>query len=248
MKSLTLFASVMLLVGMSAHAATLYKVTVGAQIFQPDLNAQFGEASDNMIATPESKETVQAIYFLIEHPIPFIPNYKFSTLSSETTNQTTLTKTFGLSGQTFSVETDMLATAEYQLLDNIFYYEMLDSSLFSFDLGANVRYRTADFKVLDLQNRVNSKSDVNDLIVLAYAKFGVGVPLMGVSAYTELNYEDADNMQWQMAFAYKFASVGLASTSVLLGYQRIEQNWQDIDGLYAENEWSSAFAGIEFSF
>jgi outer membrane protein len=110
----------------------------GGQIWQSEASSIFGE--ENTLIDFNLKKAQQKNYFVaVVHPLPLLPNARISSTSLDTTGKTTLTQEFSLGGETFSTGDDINTSFNVSYVDYTLYYQLLDYSKFSFDLGLTAR-------------------------------------------------------------------------------------------------------------
>jgi len=100
----------------SALADTVFGVYAGGQFWNADTEGEYALGS-NLIEPNFENENQSSYYIALEHPVPFIPNIKVRENSLEVT---------GTSGKN-----------DFSHRDYIFYYEIFDNDLVSFDIGVN---------------------------------------------------------------------------------------------------------------
>ena len=154
-------------------------------------------------------------YIAFEHFIPAIPNVKI--------------KYADLNSDTDTTEINSSAT------NAILYYQLLDNSLFEFDLGFAYSELETDYNNLDTE------------LAQAYAAAKLHIPGAGMHAFTEViagSVTDDDASDAQIGLSYNFNPNSLLlNVSVRAGYR-----YQDatIDNFKQESK--GPFAGLEVHF
>ncbi|SDI67609.1 outer membrane protein [Ferrimonas sediminum] len=164
-------------------------------------------------------------YVAFEHFIPLVPNVMIRHNQQEADGSGSL-------------------SADLTNTDFIAYYELLDNGAVELDLGAN--YRIYSGKLND--GGFNS-DDLDDGILLVYAKGQVNLVGTGLFIYTDLSvgsYDDKDISDYQLGLGWELDMLPL-NLAVKGGYR---QHSFDVSrwGTNADLEFSGVFAGVELSF
>jgi len=229
-----------------AEADTL-SLKLSVQQWQTDATGFFGEARDATITPNFSEQSQHKFQFSVEHPFPLVPNVFVAYSQNEFGGGAQLEQTYRLGGQVYSVASVLNSSLEYGKTDLALYYELLDNSLFEFDLGMQVRYLSASYRVTESLNDLSSSVSANDWQPMAYVKLQSGLPLVGIRSYIQLAKGD-DNYEYEAAVGYQFADSIIADLSVFLGYKDSKLKLDSVDGIYAQNEWQAVFVGLELAF
>jgi outer membrane protein len=229
-------------------AATIFEVRAGAVLGQLEPTGAFGEASDAQVPVAASSERVSKFYVAIEHPLPLLPNFKLARSSVNWQGDHQLTQTYRLNEQLYSVASQLQTEVDESLIDSVIYYEVLDNSLVSLDVGLNVRYQDVSFAVADQGSDDHSNRSLQQVLPMAYLNVAVGVPLMGVGAYIETHYAEHNNYDLELAATYQLFASPLIDIDLLGGIKRSEVNWTGEDAIVAGYKTDGLFLGLEASF
>jgi outer membrane protein len=231
-----------------SFAATIFEVRAGAVVGQLDPTGAFGEASDAQVPVAAGNESVSKFYVAIEHPIPLVPNFKLAHSSIGWHGEHLLTQTYRLNEQLYSVASQLQTDVDQALIDSVIYYEVLDNSLVSLDIGLNVRYQDVSFAVADQASDDHSNRSLQQVLPMAYLNVAVGVPLMGIGAYIETHYSAHNNYDLELAATYQLFESPLIDIDLLGGIKRSEVNWTGEDAIVADYKTDGLFLGLEASF
>jgi outer membrane protein len=86
---------------------------------------------------------------------------------------------------------------------------------------------------------------------MAYAKVQLGLPLTGLGLHAEgsfLAIGDHTVSDYQAAITYSFIESLALDMKIQAGYRVMNVEFDDVDDIYADLEFSGAFVGIEFDF
>ena len=122
--------------------ADLLGVTFSGDVAQLEVS---GRAGDNLASQSLqfSDDRWQSWSIAFEHPLPLVPNVLLRRQNGNWTGQTQLRGDLQLDGQIFTSQSTITNALDLQTTDLSFYYEVLDNSLLSLDLGVSVmRFET----------------------------------------------------------------------------------------------------------
>lgn len=197
----------------SASADTL----MGAEI---ELNAWSQDASyKGSEAGSEVNWTFEAAF---EHPIPLVPNIRYSRSSAD--------------GEQL----------EYSKQDVSLYYEILDNRLISVDVGAGLS--KLEDGVLDVMGGL----DFEGAFPHAYGAAEVGLPGTAISAFVRGNgimYNDIEVMDLNVGLKNTL-QLGLVDVDLQLGYRIQSFDLEDFNSLPVtlDTEVKGAYVGVNFDF
>ena len=181
-------------------------------------------------------------YFILEHPIPVIPNIKYvnTKLTSSGTGKADVDFTFN--GTIYSTTADLTTVLELNQADAILYYEVLDNVV-SLDLGLNIK-------------TISGKASVDDGSTLQSTDFSAPIPMLYVAAEIALPAGFAIGADISTISA---AGNSITDTTVKLTYTsdyylgveagiRTQSYTIDVDDVKASMKFDGVFAGIFFKF
>lgn len=224
----TVLASALLtaMVAGSAQADTLLGFKVGGDYWQADTS---GSLDVNGYLNPNYDSSAQgSVWASLEHPIPLIPNVML---------RENRLKQEGAAG-TSKVTTDLSNT------DFILYYEILDNDLVSLDIGGAYKMMHGDITV------ATDKAKVDSGIVMAYANAMVGVPGLGLFAFSDVmaGLNESQVYDYQIGLGWHFETL-VVDTRLRAGYREFNFNVDNFSGLRGANtKFDGFFAGVELDF
>lgn len=212
-----------------ASADTIFGIYAGGGKWTSDYS---GEAGDPAVTTQELglKDSDNTFFYIaIEHPVPVLPNVKYTHQTIQSDQTAILTETFGLGDSTFTASTEVYSDFDLSSDDVTLYYELLDNWV-NIDLGITARqydgYVYAEAESLNERERV----DLDVAIPMIYGKFQFDLPLSGLSLAVETNfisYDDNKLMDYTAKVAYLFDSV--LDLGVEAGYRKLSLKVDDDD-------------------
>ena len=223
-----------------ASADTVFGIYAGGGKWTSDYSGEAGEpaVTTQQLGLKDSDNTF--FYIAIEHPVPVLPNVKYTHQTIQSDQTATLTETFGLDDTIFTASTEVYSDFDLSSNDITLYYELLDNWV-NIDLGITARqydgYLLAEAESLNERERV----ELDVTIPLIYGKFQFDLPLSGLSLAVETNfikYEENKLMDYTAKIAYLFDSV--LDVGVEAGYRKLSlkvdddetQADLDLDGPY----------------
>ena len=244
MKKLLLGALVALLpiTGMSATVLG-FQAGGGSWEHAPSGNITASEGGTGTSADLEndlnlSKKSEGYSYFILEHPIPVIPNFKYVDTKLTSSGSGKANVSFTFNNTTYNTSTDLTTKLELNQTDAILYYEVLDNVV-SLDLGLNG-------KTISGSASVNSDSTTfSETIPMLYvaaeialpAGFAIGADISTISAAGNSITDTTVKLTYTTDF-YLGVQAGLRTQSYTL----------DIDSVKADMKFDGVFAGIYFKF
>ncbi|AOT09846.1 TIGR04219 family outer membrane beta-barrel protein [Pseudoalteromonas luteoviolacea] len=236
----------------AAHADTLLGLYLGAEGWQSEPDGSFAEKG-NLQTFNFEDETFSSFYAALEHPVPLVPNVKLKYTELELVGSTTLTDTFEFGDSNFTVGTTANTVADLNHIDYIFYYELFDNDLISFDFGINAKQFDADVVVTGDVNgtQVTETVDFSGFVPLGYLRAEVGLPLTGLSVFAEgslLAIDDSKIQDYQVGIAWEFIDNLAVDVAVRAGYRSLVLELDDIDDFDSDIDASGPFAGLQVHF
>ena len=244
MKKLLLGALVALLpiTGMSATVLG-FQAGGGSWEHAPSGNITASEGGTGTSADLEndlnlSKKSEGYSYFILEHPIPVIPNFKYVDTKLTSSGSGKANVSFTFNNTPYNTSTDLTTKLELNQTDAILYYEVLDNVV-SLDLGLNG-------KTISGSASVNSDSTTfSETIPMLYvaaeialpAGFAIGADISTISAAGNSITDTTVKLTYTTDF-YLGVEAGLRTQSYTL----------DIDSVKADMKFDGVFAGIYFKF
>jgi outer membrane protein len=194
-----------------------------------------------------SDESHNVIYASIEHPIPFIPNFKLVSSDLSASAESTLTREVVFGGTTYSASEDISTTVDLSNTEYTFYYEILDNWL-NLDLGMTLR--TYDGMVsLETDpdgSNLNEMEDLDFTIPLFYASARADLPFTGFFVDAQMNIisYDGDSIS-DTAFSVGYESeIGFGAR---LGYRTFSLEVED-DTFSSDLKFDGTYLNVFYHF
>ena len=241
MKKLLLGAAVALL-PLTTMAATIlgFQAGAGSWTHDPSGNITTDIGGPNTTADLKnglllSEKSEGYTYFLIEHPVPLIPNLKYANTKLSTSGSGNVVTTFG----TYTAGTPVTTALTLDQTDTILYYEILDNDLVSFDLGLNAKY-------IDGKAVVNGDtSTFSGTVPMLYAAVELGLPagfaLAGEISTLSLDDSEISDITAKVTYTTDFnlgVEAGIRTMNIKV----------DLDNVKSSMDFSGIFAGVYFKF
>lgn len=213
-----------------AYADTVLGIDAGVQQWYYDYSGDITDDFGNLDLEDDlgiGNETSTSAYISIEHPVPFVPNFKL--------------KHSQFSNSGFSSENQISSRINLDHTDLSLYYEVLDNWL-NLDLGLSLIY--FDGGTLLNQDLQNYKVNYSEIIPALYGKAQFEFPITDLSASVTINtigYSDTSYLDSEIAAQYKLG----------LGFDieaGIRRKSIDIENLNLDSTANGVFAGINFHF
>lgn len=239
MKKLLLGAIVALL-PLTASAAMILGFQVGAGSWTHDpsgsirTSADVGVSADLKNDLNLAEESEGYAYFLVEHPVPLIPNFKY--VNTNLKSSGTGAVNFDFNGTTYNSAVN--TTLDLSNTDYILYYEVLDNVV-SFDIGINAK-KIEGQAIVDA-DVVNFSGTIPMLYVAAEivlpAGFALAAEINTLSAGGDAITDTTAKVMYTTDFMLGIEA-GIRSVSIDV----------DIDTVKTNMEFSGIFAGVYFKF
>lgn len=236
-----LISAIIALLPISAMSATILGFQAGAGVWEHDPSGSIKTVLDGNNAGADlkndlglSEEQEGYFYFIVEHPVPIIPNFKYVNTKLTSSGAGVVNFTFDGKPYTAGVNTKIDLNQD----DFILYYEVLDN-IISLDVGLNAK---------KVEGQVVIDADVtpfSETIPMLYAAAEVVLPLGFALAadvsYVETGGDSVSDITAKVTY----------TTSFMLGIEAGVRSLNiDVDGdnIKADVEFSGIFAGVYFKF
>ena len=209
-----------------------------------------GALSLNGTYTSAEKDNTEFyVWALFKHPIPMIPNIRAEYVSLD--DEGSISASSSVGGFTLPSQGGY-ATLKTKQYDVIPYYNLLDNIFWiTVDLGLDIRYITADSKVINnaTNNEVYSGND-SAVIPLVYARGRVQVPGTNFGVEADIKYiTDGDSTVYDVRakLDYTFDISPVIQAGIEVGYRM--QKYDIVDGNDKANlEYKGVYAGVMLRF
>jgi len=254
LKKLSIFAIASLTFS-SYVQADVAGIEVGAYQWTPDYSG-FIAVDDGITTGTElnlendlgfSDEDHNIIWASIEHPVPFLPNFKLVSSDLDAKSANVLTQEIIFAGQTFAVSEDIDTQIDLTNIEYTLYYELLDNWL---NLDGGVTFRQYDGIVTLRTAPTGTNLDVSEVldftIPLIYLKGRVDLPLTGFFVDGEINFIGfGDDSLSDTAFSVGYESdFGLGGKA---GYRTFSMEVDESEFI-SDLEFSGAYVSVFFHF
>ncbi len=250
-KAAVMVAAATLFVAGQSAADTLLGLYVGADGWRSDVTGSFG----NSQPAPEfnfNSQTQSSYYIALEHPIPVLPNIRLAHNQLEADGVTLLNVNFRFAGEDFSVNTTLANRVDLTHTDVVFYYELLDNSTVSLDLGLTARHIKGSAAVTEqAANGLQGEQSVSQWVPMLFASSKIGLPLTGLDVFAQGSYigwSDSRMYDVQAGIGYQIVDSLAVDVRFKLGYRAVNVRLDDLDELYSNLDFEGVFAGIELHF
>lgn len=253
MKKTIIAAGIASLLTASVQADTLLGLYIGGHMWANQAEGSFGEGASNQ-ATFDFKDKNQGSFFVaLEHPIPFIPNFKIASTTLDTAGSATITGDFTFDGNTYSSSSALETTFDASFVDYTFYYELLDNDLLTFDIGLTARDLESQINVTGDISGTPTSSDlsVSGIVPLVYVNTIIGLPFTGFNIFAEANFLSFDDntlYDYQVGVSYEVLDNLAVDLDVTFGYRSLKLELDDIDDLYSDLTFDGVFVGATVHF
>ncbi len=232
-----------------AQADVIYGLNAGVEGWFMETTGGFANQSQ-LTNFNFDDEAQSKLYLALEHPIPFVPNFKVSYNQLDTSGDTTLTNNFEFSGQNYAAGSQLDTSLDVEMVDYILYYEVLDNDLVSIDIGIDAKAIEGTVDVSG--SGVASSSNSFDVVVpTLYSRAVLGLPLTNwwlVAEGSALALDDNSITDVQAALAYTVIDTLAVDMTLHLGYRSLNVELDDVDELYADIDFEGVYLGFDLDF
>lgn len=190
-------------------------------------------------------ETGANVYFVLEHPIPIIPNVKIQHTELDISETNTLQRNITFDGVTYNVNADIKSVSDLTHTDFTLYYEVLDN-WFSLDLGITARVFNEGIKITNQTNGDSASEELDETLPMLYGAVKFDLPLTGLYVGGDINWlaVSGDSLvDSKINLGYE-SSFGLG---IEAGYRRFDLEIKDDDDS-ADITIEGAYAGLFYHF
>ncbi len=252
MKKITTTLSLAALFALSAQA-DIIRMEAGLGIWQADPSGTITSntgISDNVNLASNlayDEENIDYAWFLLKHPAPAVPNMRIE--YTDLAYSGALTTSVDWKGTTYTAS----GTSDLNLeqFDATAYYNILDNTGWAtVDLGLNVKYIDASFKLRDGANNYNEAEKL--AVPMGYARVRFEVPATDLGIESDLkyiSYSDSKFYDFRIKADYTFSMVPAVQPALEIGYRemRLDIDEDDFD-IKGDIEFSGFYAGLMLRF
>jgi len=250
--SLTVIAGLSLC---SVAQADTAGIEVGAYQWTPDYSGsisvddgtQSGTTLDIQNDLGFTDDTNNIFWVSLEHPVPFLPNFKLVSSDLDVSSASVLTRDISFGGETFTTNENVSTRIDMSNIEYTFYYELLDNWI---NLDAGMTFRQYDGLVslnTDPAGSNISEREVLDFTIpLFYLKGRFDIPATGFFVDSEINIisYDGDSLS-DTSFSVGYESdFGLGGKA---GYRTFSME-VDENEFTSDLEFKGAYVSVFFHF
>ncbi len=222
----------------------------GAYQWQQNYEGKVRSGPDNGLNTVDVEkdlglddESNNVYYFVLEHPLPFIPNVLLQHTELDIKQTATLTKSFDFNGVTYTNTENVTTDSDLTHTDLTLYYELLDNWV-SLDVGLTIRTFSGG---IDLQATSGSgQLDVDETLPMLYGRVKFDLPLTGLYVggdFNAISYDDNDLFDYKINIGYE-SPIGLGIEG---GLRTLDLQYEDNDD-YADITIDGAYVQLFYHF
>lgn len=254
MKKLTLMAAALIALSPIVQADTA-GFEIGGYQWTPDYSgnvavndgSQQGTNLDLEDDLGFSDDSHNVIWLSLEHPLPFLPNFKLVSSDFDTSAASILTRDISFGNESFTVNENVATRIDFSNTEYTLYYELLDNWI---NLDAGLTLRQYD-GVITLEtdptgSNVSESEDLDFTIPLFYVKGRVDLPLTGFFVDGQMNivsYDGNSISDTEFSVGYE-TDIGFGAKA---GYRTFSME-VDEDEFISDLDFSGAYISVFFHF
>lgn len=180
------------------------------------------------------------IWAYIDHPLPFLPNFKIQKTNFSDHSSGTMGKNTTFDGESFTQNEAVSSSLTLDQLDFIPYWRILDNWI-NLDVGLN-------FKVIDGNIKANNVDHHFDVLLpMLYTKARFDLPFTGLSIEADMSYiKYSDNKFADIKAGIVYETpIGLG---VNAGYRHQDITLDDIDDTYGDLQIKGVYTSLFYHF
>ncbi|MCG7931547.1 hypothetical protein A3197_14140 [Candidatus Thiodiazotropha endoloripes] len=252
MRKLSCLALLSVLSSAQVQADTLLGFTAGIDLWNIDSSGSISDISESDLQFFDLGTEVKGVVSIaFEHPVPLVPNLKVRTNDLSSDGDMVLSETFRYAGMTFSAGREVDVEFDMQSTDFVFYYELFDNDLVSFDFGLNLKYLDGDIRVEDIGTSQASQDRFKGYVPMLYGAAQVGIPSTPLWVYGDLNIlsvGDHKLQDYQFGLAYSLIDNLAMDLRLKGGYRSFLLELDDLDGVYTNWDFDGFYLGLDVDF
>jgi outer membrane protein len=180
------------------------------------------------------------------HPLPFLPNLKLNYTPLKFDGSGVTDRSFTFNGETFNASTQVDSKAEFNQLDVILFYNLLDTVV-SVDAGLNIKVLDGSVKATERVGGASEDIDFTAPIPMLYGNVGFDVPTTNVKLGLEgsaIGYSGHRLTDFKASVRYTFIGVlGLEA-----GYRALNIKIDDLKDVSADIKVKGPYLGVAARF
>ncbi|HOY21998.1 MAG TPA: TIGR04219 family outer membrane beta-barrel protein [Cellvibrio sp.] len=226
MKKLPLLLACSLLAPI-AQADTVFGIYAGAGTWQSDYDGKAGNPAVTLKELGVQEHMNNYFYVAVEHPIPILPNIRFSQINISSSQTATITQDFAIGDTAYTADEEVSTDFDLSHRDATLYYEILDNWI-NFDLG--VTARQFDGYARSSSANADENLTIDMTLPMIYGKAQFDLPFTGLSAGVEAHYssyQENSLNDYSAKLTYLFDS--FVDLGVEVGYRKMSLKVSDND-------------------
>ena len=252
MRKLSCLALLSVLTVAQVQADTLLGFTAGIELWNVDSSGSISDISEADLQFFDLGTEVKGVASIaFEHPVPLVPNLKVRTNDLSSEGDMVLSENFRYAGMTFSAGREVNVEFDMQSTDFVFYYELFDNDLVSFDFGLNLKYLDGDIRVEDVETSQASQDRFKGYVPMLYGAAQIGIPATPLWVYGDINVlsvGDHTLQDYQLGLAYSVIDNLAMDLRLKGGYRSFFLELDDLDGVYTDWDFDGFYLGLEVDF
>ncbi|MEW8627423.1 MAG: TIGR04219 family outer membrane beta-barrel protein [Candidatus Thiodiazotropha sp.] len=252
MRKLSCLALLSVLTAAQVQADTLLGFTAGIELWNVDSSGSISDISEADLQFFDLGTEVKGVASIaFEHPVPLVPNLKVRTNDLSSEGGMVLSENFRYAGMTFSAGREVDVEFDIQSTDFVFYYELFDNDLVSFDFGLNLKYLDGDIRVEDVETSQASQDRFKGYVPMLYGAAQIGIPATPLWVYGDINVlsvGDHTLQDYQLGLAYSVIDNLAMDLRLKGGYRSFFLELDDLDGVYTDWDFDGFYLGLEVDF
>lgn len=237
-----IYSSLLVLATLNPVRADFVGLNIGANHWTPDVTGSFSSNSGTSIQLQDDlgykDKSSTSLSLSFEHPVPFIPNIKYSGYDLNSSSSKVTTNTLTFNGQNYTGNINSRLDLSHN--DIVLYYQLLDNWV-NLDLGL-------DLKKFDGKVSINDNSiDVDETIPMLYLAARFDLPLTGMyigANIQQLSVGDSTSEDTTLMVGYESKS-GLGVEG---GIKTFSLDLQDSNNLNTSLEYDGIYLNGYFHF
>lgn len=239
-----IYSSLLVLAALNPVRADFVGLNIGANHWTPDVTGSLNSNNDPSIDLKNNlgykDKTSTSLSLSFEHPVPFLPNIKYSGYDLNSSSVKDSTFTFNGNPYTGTIN----STLDLSHKDIVLYYELLDNWV-NLDLGLDLKKFNGKVSVKDSIN--NDSIDVDETIPMIYLAARFDLPLTGMyigANIQQLSIGDSSSEDTTLMIGYESKS-GLGVEG---GIKTFSLDLQDANNLNTNLEYDGIYLNGYFHF
>ncbi|MET0029734.1 MAG: TIGR04219 family outer membrane beta-barrel protein [Candidatus Thiodiazotropha sp.] len=232
--------------------ADMLGFTLDAGIWNVDSSGSLSDTTKDEMQNFELGSKGTGVFSLaFEHPIPVIPNFMLRTNDLSAEDTTRLTRNFTYDDVEYSANSDVNVEFNIQSSDFVFYYEVFDNDVLSFDFGLNLKYLDGDIRFDSKDSNASSKDHFKGYVPMLYGAAQVGIPATRFSVYGDMNVlsiGDHTLQDYQAGVAFGLVESTPVDIRLKGGYRRFSLELDDLEGVYTDWTFDGLYLGVQADF